>query len=97
MKTKVIISAAILMLFTMISFASSPKNVLTMKDALGRTLTMPVMTEEVVEDSLPFDLHDVFVQTRLEEVNTVIDISGMIKPEAEVDDVPNELKHLFKR
>ncbi|MFO7977165.1 MAG: hypothetical protein R6U64_00780 [Bacteroidales bacterium] len=97
MKTKVIISAAILMLFTMMSFASSPKNVLTMKDALGRTLTMPVMTEEAVEDSLPFDLQDVFVQTRLEEVNTVIDISGMIKPEAEVDDVPSELKHLFKK
>lgn len=97
MKTKVIISAAILMLFTMMSFASSPKNVLTMKDALGRTLTMPVMNEEVVEDSLPFDLHDVFVKTRLEEVNTVIDISGMIKPEAEVDDVPSELKHLFKK
>ncbi len=97
MKTKIMISAATLMLFTMMTFASSPKNVLTMKDALGRTLIMPVMSEEAVEDSLPFDLHDVFEATRWEEVNTMIDISGMSKPEKEVDDVPENLKHLFKK
>ncbi len=97
MKTKVIISAAFLVLFTAMTFASSPKEVLKLKDSYGRILTMPVKTEEAVTDSLPFDLHDVFVKTRLQEVNTVFDISGMIKPEEEVDDVPRELRHLFNR
>ncbi len=96
MKTKVITTALFLMFFSTMIFASAPNRMLTFQDSYGRTLTMPVVSEEAYEVNLPFDLNDVFKRTRLEEVNTTIDISGMIKPEPEVNDIPDNLKDVIR-
>lgn len=96
MKTKVITTAIFLMFFSIMSFASSPASVLTLHDSLGRTLTMPVVDEEPCEVDLSFDLHDVFKETRLEEVHAQIDLSEMSKPEQEVDDIPENLKDVIR-
>jgi hypothetical protein len=97
MKTLKITTAAILILFASASFASSPKRVLTLNDAMGRTLTMPMKVEEPAKDSLPFDLEQVFHQTRLESVSNQIDLSKISKPEPDADDIPAALRHLIAK
>ena len=97
MKTLKITTAAILMLFASASFASSPKRVLTLNDALGRKLTMPMKVEEPAKDSLPFDLEQVFHQTMLENASKQLDLSEISKPEPDANDIPAELRHLIEQ
>lgn len=96
MKTKAITTALFLMIFSAMTFASAPGRVLILHDSNGHTMTMPVEIEKDCEVNLSFDLNDVFKRTRLEEVNTIIDISDMIKADPEVDDIPENLKDVIR-
>ncbi len=94
MKTRIIITAAFIILGT-IAQASAPKRTLTVYTTLGRALTMPVVVEEATE-TLPFAVEEVTNSRRHNQTTTIFDVSALSKPEAEVNDVPCELRHLIK-
>lgn len=86
MKTLKMIAATALMLLIFSSFASADTKTLTLKSAKGEILTMPVLEEKECEDCLPFDLGAIFLEVRMDALNVQVDLSDMIKPEAEVND-----------
>ncbi len=94
MKTRMIITAAIIIISSSISFAGSKERTLTFRDALGRTLTMPAMTEEATEE-VPFDTQEAFSLIRSMDASRVFDISAMSKPEEE-QPLPFDLDKVFK-
>ncbi len=96
MKFKTILFAAIFALSIASAQADENKRTLTFRDALGRTLFMPVMNEEA-EEEIPFDHIAVFKEIRQLDVNRPIDISEMIKPEPDADDIPSQLKALIAK
>lgn len=94
MKTKIIITAAFILIGTFAQ-AAAPKRTLTVYDTLGRALTMPVVVEEAPE-ALPFEVLQVMDNDNLKRSTQVFDVSRMSKPETEANDVPCELRHLIK-
>lgn len=94
MKTRIIITAAFIILGT-IAQASAPKRTLTVYTALGRALTMPVAVEEATE-TLPFEMEEVIKSHRHNQTTLIFDVSALSKPEAEINDVPCELRHMIK-
>lgn len=93
MKAQVIITA-LLLSFVTLSQAASPQRFLKVYDIRGHALLMPLQEEEAA-DSLPFDLHKTFLEACRADANRIIDLSGMITPEEEVNDIPCHLKALF--
>jgi hypothetical protein len=79
------------------TMACAPERLLYFKDALGRTLTMPVCMEKEVAEPLPFDQQAVLEEARKALSARVFDLSSMSRPEPDADDVPEELKHLITR
>jgi hypothetical protein len=96
MKTKLIISAALIFAATLMSSAAQKKQMLIIYDQMGRELLMPVKPEKET-DTIPFDNKTVFRQNRLNALNQVFDLSGITKPEAEIDDIPFNLKEIFEK
>jgi hypothetical protein len=94
---KAIAIFALILITASASHAFNPKGMLNFTDLKGRTLSMPVMLEQAVEEELPFDAEAVFHEAIQEQISRVIDISRMTKPEPEVDDVPQALRHLIKK
>jgi Skp family chaperone for outer membrane proteins len=94
---KVIFTTALIILATTFSQASSPRKMLTFKNAFGQILTMPVIEEVPQEEAFPFDQKAVFDSIQTVRNNQVFDISKMSKPEEEVDDIPAELKGVIAR
>jgi hypothetical protein len=94
MKTRIIITAAFIILGT-IAQAAAPKRTLTVYTTLGKALSMPVVVEEAVE-TLPFAVEEVTNNRRHNQTTVAFDVSALSKPEAEVNDVPCELRHLIK-
>ena len=94
---KVILTTALIIFATAFASANSPSRVLTFKDSFGKILTMPLMEEKEKEEAFPFDQQKVFHKAALENASRIIDISGMSKPEAEVDDIPAELRNIIAR
>lgn len=92
MKTRIIITAAIIIISSTGIFAGSKERTLTFRDALGRTLSMPVMTEEA--ETVPFDTQAEFSRIRSEYANRVFDLSQMSKPEEE-EPLPFDLQEVF--
>ncbi len=95
MKTRMIITAAIIIISSTFSFAGSKERTLTFRDALGRTLTMPVMTEEATE-AVPFDTKAEFNRIRSMDASRVFDLSQMSKPEEE-EPLPFYLQDLINK
>ncbi|MFO7999393.1 MAG: hypothetical protein R6U86_10490 [Bacteroidales bacterium] len=93
MKTKIIITAAFIVLGTFAQ-AAAPKRTLTVYDTFGRALTMPVKTEEAAE-TLPFDQEQMISSEQKRQSAQVFDISKMSRPESEVNDIPGELRHII--
>jgi hypothetical protein len=93
MKTKIIITAALIILGTIAQAA--PKRTLTVYDTLGRALTMPVVVEEAAE-ALPAEMEEIVNSPCRTRTTLIFDVSAMSKPEAEINDVPGELRHLIK-
>ena len=96
MKTKNIITAALIVLFSA-SFAAqaaAPKKTLSFFDAAGRKLTMPAFVEEARED-MPFDQATIFNQTMNELRSRQIDLRPMTKAEAPVNDIPESLQDII--
>jgi hypothetical protein len=93
MKTRIIITAAIIFFTTTLSVAGPKERTLTFRDALGRTLSLPVITEEAAETA-PFDTRAEFSRIRSNAINQVFDISQMIKPEKE-EELPFDLETVF--
>jgi|LSQX01.2.fsa_nt_gb hypothetical protein len=96
MKTKLIISAALIFSASFMANASAPKRMLTVYDHLGRKLSMPVKVEEAT-DTFPFDSQTEFRNYRANEVNRIFDLSKITKPEAEDTDIPFDLEGIFKQ
>lgn len=94
---KLIVLIAIFLITATASQAFNPKGMLKITDLKGRTLSMPVMLEQAVEEELPFDHQAIFHEVLHEKVSRVIDISEIIKPEPEVDDVPQALRHIIRK
>lgn len=94
---KLIVLIAMLLITATSSQAFNPKGMLKITDLKGRTLCMPIILEQAVEEELPFDHQAIFHEVLHEKVSRVIDISGMIKPEPEADDVPQALRHIIRR
>jgi hypothetical protein len=93
MKTR-IITTALFIIIASFSLAASPQRFLKMYDTKGQILLMPVKGEEAV-DSLPFDLHKEFLRAIKADASRMFDLSGMIPPEEEADDIPCSLRQLF--
>jgi hypothetical protein len=93
---KLIFTTALIIFATAFASANSPSRVLTFKDSFGKILTLTVMEEKEKEETLPFDHEAVFAKAHSEIINQVFDVSILIKPEKEVDDIPAELKDLIQ-
>ena len=93
MKTRMILTAAVLFVSLGFAQASSKERTLSFRDALGRTLSIPV-AEELAEPT-PFDTSAVFSSIRSSYVNQVFDLSGMTKPEEE-EPLPFDLDEVLK-
>ena len=96
MKTKLIITAALIFAASFLASASAPKRMLTFYDSMGRKLSMPVKAEEEIDVS-PFDSQAKFKSLRSSEVNRTFDLSDITKPEAEDTDVPFDLEYIYKQ
>jgi hypothetical protein len=94
---KLIFATALIIFASSFAHATAPKRVLTFKDTFGRILTMPAIEETAQEEAFPFDQPAVFQKAQQENINQVFDVSKMSKPEAEVDDIPVELKNIIIR
>lgn len=93
MKTRILITAAIIFISTTLAIAAPKERTITFRDALGRTLTMPVINEEAAETA-PFDTRAEFSRIRSNDINRVFDISQMSKPEKE-EELPFDLETVF--
>lgn len=96
MKTKLIITAALIFAASLMSNAAPKKQILIIYDQMGRELLMPVKAETET-DTIPFDNKTVFRQNRINALNQVFDLSGITKPEAEIDDIPINLIEIFEK
>ena len=92
MKTRIIITAAIIFISSTGIFASSKERTITFRDSLGRTLSIPVMTEEA--EKVPFDTKAEFSRIRSTDASRIFDLSQMSKPEEE-EPLPFDLKEVF--
>ncbi|GEM_PF-2764055 len=88
MKTRTLITAAII-LFSVTMASATPKQFsLTFFDSQGDTFTIPMMAEEA--EATPFDTADGFSQVEDKDTLHIIDISPLIEPEKE-EDLPFDL------
>jgi hypothetical protein len=94
MKTQVIIATALLTIASLTATAS-PQRFLTVYDTSGRALVMIFQFEEKTE-CLPFNLREEFNKAVRSDANRIIDISGMVTPEEEVNDAPFNLQRIFR-
>ncbi len=88
MKTRTIITAALILFSVVFANAGSKERTLSFSDSLGRLLTMPVMIE--IAEETPFDTQSEFNRIRTNHVNRLFDISEMNKPE-EAEPLPFDL------
>ena len=96
MKTLAILTTAVLIMISGLVQASAPSRTLSFRDAMGRTLTMPVKVEQPFEEDFPFDDEAVRKEFRLERAYAQIDLRPITKPEPEADDIPESLRHLIR-
>lgn len=92
---KLIFATALIIFASSFAHATAPKRVLTFKDTFGHILIMPAFEENAQEEAFPFDQPAVFHKVQQENINQVFDVSKLSKPEAEVDDIPVELKEII--
>lgn len=95
MKTFAIIATAIILLTTASVQAAPSKHMLTFKDALGRTLTMPEFVEEAI-DELPVNHNEIVKQAKAESAAQIFDITGMSRQETFVNDIPESLEGVIR-
>ncbi len=93
MKTKILTTAAIIILACNMANATEPMRTLNFKDIKGRVLTMPVKPEAEVADTLP--MHSLLNEKGQSYRN--FDLSKITKPEAEVNDVPSGLEFALNK
>jgi hypothetical protein len=93
MKTRILITAAIIFFSTTLAISAPKERTITFRDALGRTLCLPVLSEEAAETA-PFDTRAEFSRIRSNDINRVFDISQMSKPEKE-EELPFDLETVF--
>ncbi|TVR43040.1 MAG: hypothetical protein EA394_02185 [Bacteroidia bacterium] len=89
MKTRMIITAALILFTATFVTAGSKQRTLSFRDALGRTFTISVVEEK--EDPAPFNLGNEF---KSNVSSRVFDISSLMKPEQE-EEVPAEISEAF--
>ncbi len=94
MKTRIIITAAAILFSVTLANASSKQRSLIFCDALGRTLTMPMMAEEAAE-ATPFDTRAEFYRIHANDTIRTFDISKMLKEEKE-EELPFDLDSVLK-
>ena len=93
MKTRIIITAAAILFSVSLANAGSKERTLSFRDALGRTLSIPVMEEKA--EATPFDTHAEFSRIRTSNINQVFDISQMSRPETD-EALPFDLDAVLK-
>jgi len=96
MKTKLIITATLILATSFLASAGAPKKFMTFYDQMGRMFNMPVKVEEEAE-IFHFDSKTEFNRHRANEVSRTFDLGSMTKPEAEIDDIPFELQSIIMR
>lgn len=95
MKTQTIITTiALMLLTTTLTFAGAPQKLLILHNTPGKVLSIPIKVE-VATDTVPLDLRSEFHKARLNDVTQNLDITSMIKPEAEVNDIHIDLDEVF--
>jgi hypothetical protein len=94
MKTRIFITAAIIFFSTTLAISAPKERTITFRDALGRTLCLPVISEEESAEATPFDTMAEFSRIRSNDINRVFDISQMSKPEKE-EELPFDLETVF--
>lgn len=100
MKTKNLTLATLLLLvFSAGTFAGEPLRTIPFFGIDGTVFEMPVKSEEAV-DSLPFNLSEVLREIEMENTRNSsygqLDISNLVKPEEDADDVDIDLKSIYK-
>ncbi len=95
MKTKILITAA--MMFFGISLANANPNRTFLKfyDAMGTELIQPFFAEEA-EEILPFEVTAAFEQIKQERIYRIFDLSELTKPEEE-EELPFDLEKVFRQ
>ncbi len=94
MKTRILITAAAIIFSVSLANASSKARTLTFRDALGQTLTMPMMAEEAAE-ATPFDTRAEFHRIQANDTIRTFDISQMLKEEKE-EELPFDLDSVLQ-
>ncbi len=94
MKTRIFITAIVLLFSISLASASPKTRTLSFRDALGRTFTMPTIIEEA-QEAAPFDIQAEFSRIRTNETARMIDLTNMIKPEQE-EELPFDLNEVLK-
>lgn len=95
MKKLAIIATALILITTVSVQALPARRVLTFKDALGRTLTMPEFVEEAI-DELPVNHNEIVKQVKAESAAQVFDLSHMSRQETMVNDIPAGLEGVIR-
>ncbi len=88
MKTRILTFAAVIIFSVTLASAGTKQHTLIFHDALGRTLTLPMMAEE--PEAIPFDTTAEFSRIRANDPCNGFDISQMMKPEEE-EELPFDL------
>ncbi len=91
MKTRILITAALILFTATFVTAGSKQRTLSFRDALGRTFTMSITEEK--EEPAPFDLGAEF---NGHAASRIFDITPLMKPEKE-DEIPAEISEIFNR
>ncbi len=94
MKTRILITAAAIIFSVSLANAGSKTRTLTFRDALGHTLTMPMMAEEAAE-ATPFDTRAEFHRIQANDTIRTFDISKMLKEEKE-EELPFDLDSVLQ-
>lgn len=94
MKTRILITAAAILFSVSLANAGSKTRTLAFCDALGQTLTMPMMAEEAAE-ATPFDTRAEFHRIQANDTTRTFDISQMLKEEKE-EELPFDLDSVLQ-
>lgn len=95
MKTKVLITAAIIFLSISFANANPSRTALKFYNAMGKELLQPIIAEETA-DSLPLEIAAEFTKIKHEKIFRIYDLSELTKPEEE-EELPFDLETVFRQ
>lgn len=95
MKTKALITAAVIFFSISLANANPTRTFLKFYDAMGKELIQPFF-EEVATDSVPYEVAAEFTRIKHEKIFRIYDLSELTKPEQE-EELPFDLETMYRQ